>query len=136
MFKKLQNFAIAVHSIKEAADLYARMFGLQVMQPPGAPSQYGFRNAFLGNGREAFIELLEPTDPNGAVARFLKSKGEGVYLVSFEVDNLKEAVRHVRANGGRITGLPEGEEPGPETRTVWVHPASAKGVFVQLAKHG
>ena len=55
----------------------------------------------LGNGEDAFLELLEPTDPNSAVARFLKSHGEGVYLVSFNVENLEEAVKQVRANGGR-----------------------------------
>ena len=134
MLRRLTNFTIAVHDIQEGIDLYCKMFDLQLMRPISAPSQYGFRAAWLGNGSEDFIELLEPTDPNGALGRFLTSKGEGVYLVSFDVDDLAEAVRHVRANGGRITGILEGEEPGADTRVVWVHPATTKGVYIQLTR--
>ena len=136
MLNKLTNFSIAVNSIDEAAEVYGKLFGLEVMRPAGPPSQYGFRAAWLGNGRDAFIELLEPTDGEGAIARFLKSRGEGVYLVSFDVDDLAGAVRHVRANGGRITGLSADEDPGPDTQVVWVHPATTKGVFIQLQRPG
>jgi methylmalonyl-CoA epimerase len=133
---KLTNFSIAVNSIDEAADHYAKLFGLEMMKPKSAPSQYGFRAAWLGNGRDAFIELLEPSDENSAIARFLKSRGQGVYLVSFDVSDLAEAVRHVRANGGRIAGIPEDEEPGSDTNVVWVHPATTMGVYIQLQRPG
>ena len=136
MLKKLTNYSIAVNDIQDAIDLYSKMFDLKLMRPISLPSQLGFRTAWLGNGEDEFIELLEPTDSNAALARFLKSRGEGVYLVCFDVDDLTAAVRHVRANGGRITGLPEGEDPGPETKVLWVHPATTKGVFVQLQLPG
>ena len=136
MLSKLTNFSIAVSSIDEAAELYAGMFGLRIMRPTGPESQYGFRAAWIGNGRDAFIELLEPTDPNGAIGRFLKSRGEGVYLVSFDVDDLAESVRHVRGKRRPRTGLPPDEDPGPDTNVVWVHPATTRGVFIQLQRPG
>ena len=136
MLEKLNNLTVAVNDIQEGIDLYCKMFDQQLMEPISAPSKYGFRTAWLGNGEDAFLELLEPTDPNSAVARFLKSHGEGVYLVSFNVENLEEAVKQVRANGGRITGLAEGEEVKPDTESVWVHPASTKGVLIGLQRSG
>lgn len=136
MLTKLTNFSIAVSDIQDAIDQYCKLFNLQQMRPTSSPSQYGFRTAWLGNGEDAFIELLEPTDENGAIARFLKARGEGVYLVAFDTEDLVAAVRHVRENGGRITGIPRDEEPTPETRVVWVHPATTKGVFIQLQRPG
>ena len=136
MLKKLTNFSIAVNSIEEAASLYSKLFGLQLMRPKSEPSALGFCTAWLGNGEDQFIELLEPSDPNSAVARFLKSRGEGVYLVSFDVPDLEGAIRDIRAKGGRITGLPDDQEPSSDTRVVWVHPASTKGVFIQLQRPG
>ena len=136
MLDKLTNFTIAVRSIDEAAEYYAKLFGVELTMPKLPPSRYGFRAAWMGNGRDAFIELLEPSDPDSAVARFLESRGQGVYMVSFDVPDLAEAVRHVRANGGRITGIPEDEEPGPDTNVVWVHPDTTMGVFMQLQRPG
>tara|TARA_Y100000294_G_scaffold132454_1_gene124953 strand:+ start:5790 stop:6206 length:417 start_codon:yes stop_codon:yes gene_type:complete len=136
MLDKLTNFSIAVNSIDEAADHYAKMFGLEMMIPKGEPSAFGFRAAWIGNGKDAFIELLEPSDETGAMARFLKSKGQGVYLVAFDVPDLVKAVRHVRANGGRVMGVPEGEDPSADTNVVWIHPATTMGVYVQLQRPG
>ena len=136
MLDKLTNFSIAVNSIDEAADHYAKIFGLEMMIPKGEPSAFGFRAAWIGNGKEAFVELLEPSDDTGAMARFLKSKGQGVYLVAFDVPDLAEAVRHVRANGGRVMGVAEGEDVGPDTNVVWIHPATTMGVYVQLQRPG
>ena len=132
MLRKLASVCIAVNDVQEAVDLYCKMFDLQLMKPVYESREYGFRSAWVGNGQDAFIELLEPTDPSSAVGRFLESRGEGVYLVEFDVDDLGEAVSHVRANGGRVTGIPEGEDPGPETHGVWVHPATTRGVFIGI----
>lgn len=133
MIKQFGYCSIAVRNMQEGIDLYTSMFGLQVMQPPGNASQYGFRACRLGNGEDPFIELLEPTEENAAIARFLRSRGEGVYLVSLQVNDLKQAVRQVRSAGGIVTGLGHEEEPGPDTKVVWVHPSSTKGVFIELS---
>ena len=134
--RKLTNVAIAVKDIQEGIDHYCKVFGVQHMGPIGQPSPYGFRNAWLGDGEKAFIELLESVEPDSIVDRFIKRRGEGIYMVSFDVDNLTEAVRYVRANGGRVTGLPEGEDPKPDTKFVWVHPSTTKGAFIEMHPPG
>ena len=136
MINKLSFVCIAVNNLQEATGRYIDLFGLKVMQPPNDSTRFGFRNTFLGNGKGPVVELLEPIDPDSAVAKFLKSRGEGVYLITFEVDDLREAVREVRAKGGRITGIDEDEEPGPTIDAVWVHPKSTHGVFIELLQKG
>ena len=136
MINKLSFACIAVNSLEEATKTYTKLFDLQVMQPPNDFTRFGFRSTYLGNGREALIEFLEPIDQDSAVAKFLKSRGEGIYLVTFEVDDLREAVREVRARGGRITGIPDGEDPEPNTEAVWVHPKDTHGAFIELLQKG
>jgi 4-hydroxyphenylpyruvate dioxygenase-like putative hemolysin len=121
---KFGYFSLAVTSITEATELYTKMLGLEVIEPPEESVEFGFMASRLGIGKNSFLELLESTNETSAVARFIKSRGEGVYLISLAVDNLKDAVRQVRASGGRITGIDENEEPGPDTTMVWIHPTT------------
>ena len=132
MLQKLSSVCIAVNNLQDGIDVYQKLFNLELMKPVSESKEFGFRNAWLGNGTDAFIEILEPTDPDNAIGRFLKTKGEGIYLIEFDTDNVPEAAKHIKANGGRVTGIPEGQEPTSETQNFWVHPASAKGVFIGI----
>ena len=132
MLQKLSSVCIAVNNLQDGIDVYQKLFNLELMKPVSESKEFGFRNAWLGNGTDAFIEILEPTDPDNAIGRFLKTKGEGIYFIEFDTDNVPEAERHIKANGGRVTGIPEGQEPTSETQNFWVHPTSAKGVFIEL----
>ena len=136
MLTRLTNFTVAVNDMEGAIDQYRKLFGLELMRPITPPFEWGFRTAYVGNGRDAFIELLEPTEAGSAAARFIRSRGEGVYLVSFDVDDLDAAGRQVRTNGGRVTGIPEDEDPKPDTDVVWVHPATTRGVYIELKRPG
>jgi hypothetical protein len=70
------------------------------------------------------LQLLQPTDPNKAVGRFLARRGEGVYLVGFECADVPGAVGKLRANGAQV------HSPRPDI--AWVHPREAHGLFVEL----
>ena len=129
---KFGYFSLAVTSMTEATELYTKMLGLEVIEPPEESVEFGFLASRLGIGGSGFLELLEPTNETSAVSRFIKARGEGVYLISLEVDNLKDAVTQVRASGGKITGIAENEEPGPDTIGVWIHPTTTRGVFIEL----
>ena len=127
---------IAVYDLQEATDRFCTLYNLQVMQPPNDNTQFGYRNTFLGNGTRALIELLEPLGDDSHVRNFLEARGEGVYLITLELDDLVDTVKNVRSQGGRITGIPEDEDPTPSTDYVWVHPSSSHGVFVELLQKG
>jgi len=87
-------------------------------------------NAFLSLGKGQ-IELMQPTDPSSAVARFLKTHGEGVYLVSFEVEDISGSVKTLRERGAKVT-LQSSDAP----IAAWIHPRDAHGVFMGLLKSG
>jgi len=101
---------------------YERLFGLKVHHR-GESAEFGFVNAILPTGI-GHIELLQPTDPNKAVGRFLARHGEGVYLVGFECKDIPAAAAHLRKEGARVEQR--------RADIAWVHPQDASGVFVEL----
>jgi len=129
MFNRIRVVHIAVKNMEEAARDYADTFGLEVSRSGDSPDM-GIKNAILPIG-DAVIELIEPLDPHeGALARFLSNRGEGIYMVGVEVENLATAIEELRAKGVRLTNA------DPESRArgvpVFVHPKSAHGVLIEL----
>jgi len=124
MLGDIVELSVAVQNLDAAVERYTRLFGLKVHRR-GVSGEFGFRNAILPIGI-GHIELLEPTDPTKHVARFLETRGEGVYLVGFEVKDIPASVAHLRAQGVRV------DHRRPDV--AWVHPRDAHGVFVELRK--
>ena len=116
------ELSVVVKDIEEAIARYTRLFGLKVHHR-GESKEFGFLNAILPTGI-GHIELLQPTDPNKAVGKFLARHGEGVYLVGFDVKDIPGAVAHLRAEGARV------DSPRPDL--AWVHPRDCHGLFVEL----
>ncbi|HEU5322305.1 MAG TPA: VOC family protein, partial [Methylomirabilota bacterium] len=103
---------------------YTTLFGLTVHRR-GESREFGFVNAILPLGA-GHIELLQPTDPDKAVGRFLARHGEGVYLVGFECQDIPGAVKRLRAQGAQVDDR--------RADFAWVHPREANGVFVELRR--
>jgi methylmalonyl-CoA/ethylmalonyl-CoA epimerase len=122
MFGDVVELSVVVRDLDAAAARYARLFGLREHRR-GESSQFGFRNAILPLGA-GHIELLQPTDPDKAVGRFLARRGEGVYLVAFECADIPGAVTKLRAAGAQVDS--------PRADIAWVHPREAHGLFVEL----
>jgi methylmalonyl-CoA/ethylmalonyl-CoA epimerase len=118
------ELTIVVRDLDAAAKRFGDLYGLQVEQR-GESEEFGFKNAILPLGK-GHIELLQPTDPNKAAGKFLERRGEGVYLVGFETDDVARAAEHVRAQGAQVD--PRGD------RIAWVHPRESHGVLVELRR--
>jgi methylmalonyl-CoA/ethylmalonyl-CoA epimerase len=114
--------SVVVRDLEAAIDRYTRLFGLTVHHR-GTSEEFGFKNAVLPLGA-GHIELLQPTDPNKAVGRFLAKHGEGVYLVGFECADIPGSVTKLRAAGAHVDN--------PRADIAWVHPRDAHGLFVEL----
>ena len=131
MFTKIRAVHVAVDNVEEATKLYTDNFGLQVSKSGTLPA-LGIKNAILPIG-DAVIELIEPLDPQqGPVAKFLQSRGGGVYMIALEVDNLDSAVQSLQEKGVRLLSA------DPESRAkgipVFIHPKSTKGLLVELVQ--
>jgi methylmalonyl-CoA/ethylmalonyl-CoA epimerase len=116
------ELSVVVRDLDEAVERFTKLFGLKVHHR-GESTQFGFKNAILPTGI-GHIELMQPTDPDQAVGRFLAKHGEGVYLVGFECRDIPGAVSKLRADGVRVDS--------PRADLAWVHPRSTHGLFVEL----
>ncbi len=132
MFKKIRYFSIAVTDLDEGMKKFENLFGLTAMTEP-FEQRWGFKGVMLGNGEDRLIEMIQPSNPESALARFMKERaiptnpnGEGLYLVSVEVDDINEVVKQIREAGGRVTQ----DENSPNT--AWVHPTTSNFAFMEL----
>ena len=118
------ELSVVVRDLEAACAKFEKLFGLAVHKRSES-KDFGFKNAILPTGI-GHIEFLEPTDKGKAVGKFLERKGEGVYLVGFECDDVPKAVAHLRASGIRVDQR--------DDRIAWVHPGDTNGLFVELRK--
>lgn len=96
--KRMEPVMIAVNNLNEVMPFYEKLFGVK-FNP--AIVEGGSRIATFMIG-ETYMEIHEPVDPNGGVARFLKSKGPGVWGLVLQVDDIDEAVAELKKEGIRI----------------------------------
>ncbi len=133
MITDLSYVSIAVNNIDTAIRDFNRIYGIHEVTPITYNRPYGWLRVILGNGPEAFLELLQPVDDKLPLARFLQKNGESVYLFSFVVDDLAATLRHLRSKNVQLATWPEAR---PErVNSVWIHPRSTTGVYIELTEH-
>jgi len=129
MSPSIHHIAIAVRDLDAALDFYRDALGLEMTERRQVPEE-GVEIAFLPTG-DGEIELLQPLDEDGGVARFLEKRGEGLHHVCLAVDDVEAAMERLQAAGAQLLS----EEPrvgAHGIRYVFVHPRSAHGVLVEL----
>ena len=131
MIKKVHHVAIAVRNLDEALTLYENLFDMKPSKIETVPDQ-GVKAAILTMKEGCEIELLEPIDPNGGVAKFLENKGEGIHHICLEVDNIDEALNEVADKGCQL--IDKKSRKGVAGQIGFLHPKSTKGVLIELAQ--
>jgi LAO/AO transport system kinase len=124
----IDHLGIAVKSIEAALGFYSVQLGMQVDSRETVLHEK-VHVAMLPAGGSR-IELLEPTEPDSVVGRFLARRGEGLHHVALRVPDLESAVGRLRAAGARLLNEPQTGAGGH--RYVFVHPASTGGVLLEL----
>jgi len=131
MVQNIDHVVIAVHDLNEGMAQYEKTLGMKPSRLSDRPKE-GFKSAFYDLPGGGFLELIQPTDATGPVAKGLAARGEGVYLVALAVNDIAAEVAAMRARGVRLIGDPG---PGqPITGRVFVHPRETKGVLMQLVQ--
>lgn len=130
MIKKLHHVAIAVRSLEQACRFYRDALGLPLHKEANVEDQ-GVKAALLSLG-DCEIELLEPIDSQGGVARFLERRGEGVHHVSFETDDVRAELAGLRERNVEL--IDQEARPGLAGMVGFVHPRAHRGVLVELAE--
>ncbi len=130
MFKGIRGVFIRVENIEEATERYLKLFGGKLTQRH-VFEDLGFDTSVISYDNGSFIELISPTNEDGPVARALKARGEGVHQVSFDNDDPRACIEHLRAEGVRLVNDPGPGEP--VTQQIFVHPRELNGVLAQVA---
>jgi LAO/AO transport system kinase len=124
----IDHLGIAVRSVDQALKFYKEQLGLQVsMRETVALEKVNVAMLPLGGPR---IELLEPSEPDSVIAKFIEKRGEGLHHVALKVPDLSKAVERLHSAGARLLNEPRAGAGGH--LYVFVHPASTGGVLLEL----
>jgi methylmalonyl-CoA/ethylmalonyl-CoA epimerase len=127
----IEHIGIAVKNLSEAISFYEKVFGLSCYSIEEVPDQK-VRTAFFRVGQTK-IELLESSDPEGPIGKFIEKKGEGIHHIAFAVSNIEAGLKTAEANGVKlIDAIPR---KGAEGLTIaFLHPKSTFGVLTELCE--
>jgi|SRR5579871_2655345 len=124
----IDHLGIAVRSLDEALKFYRDQLGLDVsMRETVEHERVNVAMLPLGEPR---IELLEPTQADSVIGKFLDKRGEGLHHVALRVPDLRAAVERLKSSGARLLNEPRTGAGGH--LYVFVHPASTGGVLLEL----
>ena len=129
MIKKIDHLGIAVKSLDEAVPYYEKALGLKCEHREEVPSQK-VKTAFFSVG-EVHIELLEPTDPESPIAKFLEKNGEGIHHLAFGTDDVQAQLQQASQAGVRLIHEKPFEGAGNKL-VAFLHPKSTRGVLTEF----
>ncbi|MHA6696227.1 methylmalonyl-CoA epimerase [Chryseobacterium sp. A321] len=128
---KIEHLGIAVKSLKESDSLFERLLGKGSYKKEEVERE-GVITSFYQIG-ESKIELLESTQPESAISKFIEKRGEGIHHLAFGVENIEAEVERLKKEGFEFVS----EEPkkGADNKlVVFLHPKSTGGVLVELCQ--
>ncbi|MBU0934845.1 MAG: methylmalonyl-CoA epimerase [Spirochaetes bacterium] len=131
MTGKIDHIGIAVANLDETLKVYTDILGLKLHGTETVADQK-VRVAFLPVG-DTEIELLESTEADGPIAKFIESKGQGIQHIAFKVDNIADALEELRSKGVRLID----EKPrygAGGAKIAFLHPKSTNGVLIELCQ--
>jgi methylmalonyl-CoA/ethylmalonyl-CoA epimerase len=126
--KKINHVAIVVEDIESALHFWRDQLGLDLSHIEDVPSQAS-KVAFLPVG-EGEVELVQPTDPESGLAKYLEKRGEGMHHLCVEVDDIETVLASLKEKGVRLINEQPNDLPG--RRMAFIHPKSTNGVLVEL----
>lgn len=128
---KLIHIGIAVKNIKNSNELFTKLFGKKNSKVEKIESESVFTSFFQCG--ESKIELLEATNKDSTIAKFISKKGEGIHHLAFEVSNIDVEIKRLQSEGFQlINDVPKN---GADNKLVcFLHPKSSNRVLIELCQ--
>ena len=128
---KIDHIAIAVNDVEASAKVYQKALGIDEIEFETVDSE-GVKVAIIPmeNGR---IELIQPTNDDGPIKKFLDKKGPGLHHLALETDNIEGEVERMEGCGVQFLGKVRPGSAG--TKVTFIHPKSLEGVLAELCSH-
>jgi methylmalonyl-CoA/ethylmalonyl-CoA epimerase len=129
MIKKIEHLGIAVKDLSVSIPLYEKLFQTPCYKTEAVESE-GVKTAFFQIG-ESKIELLEASNPDSPIAKFLEKRGAGFHHVAFEVSDIDEEIKRLSNEGFQLihTSPKDGAD---NKRIAFLHPKASDGLLVEL----
>lgn len=129
--RKIEHIGIAVKSLRNAVPLFEKLLNTNCYKTEQVASEH-VQTAFFQTG-DTKVELLESTDPNGVIARFIEKKGEGIHHIAFEVDDIEAEMARLKNEGFEL--LHQVPKNGADNKRIcFLHPRGTNGVLVELCQ--
>jgi len=127
----IEHVGIAVKSLDKSNKIFAALLGKSHYKTEEVKSE-NVRTSFFKSGQNK-IELLESTEPEGPIAKFIEKKGEGIHHIAFAVDDIVSEISRLKEEGFII--LNEIPKKGADNKLVaFLHPKSTNGVLIELCQ--
>lgn len=128
---KIEHLGIAVKNLEASNQLFTKLFGTAPYKLEKVESE-GVSTSFFTMG-ESKIELLEATNPDSPIAKFIEKKGEGIHHIAFEVANIYEEMKRLQNEGFVL--LSEQPKKGADNKLIcFLHPKNTNGVLIELCQ--
>jgi methylmalonyl-CoA/ethylmalonyl-CoA epimerase len=128
---KVEHIGIAVKEFATAVPLFEKLLNSACYKTEMVETEK-VNTAFFRQG-ETKIELLESTDPNGVISKFIERKGEGLHHIAFEVADIRAEMKRLQNEGFVL--LNEEPKPGADNKLVcFLHPKGTNGVLIELCQ--
>lgn len=127
----IEHIGIAVKSLEESIPFYEKVLGLKCYNIEEVKDQK-VKTAFFMVGQTK-IELLESTDPEGPIGKFIEKKGEGIHHIAFAVKGIEDHLKRMEEQG--VTLIDKAPRKGAEGLDIaFLHPKSTLGVLTELCE--
>lgn len=128
---KIEHIGIAVRSLENSNSLFASLFGKEHYKVEAVESE-GVKTSFFEVGPNK-IELLEATNENSPIAKFIEKRGEGIHHIAFAVEDIRSEMKRLQGEG--FTLLNEEPKNGADNKLVaFLHPKTTNGVLIELCQ--
>ena len=129
--EKIEHIGIAVHSLEKSIPLFEKLLGTECYKKEEIISEM-VNTAFFKTG-ESKIELLEGTEENSVINKFIAKKGEGIHHIAFGVENIEAEIKRLKKSGFEF--INEVPKKGADNKLVcFLHPKSTNGLLVELCQ--
>lgn len=131
MIKKIEHLGIAVTDINESLRVFESLLGTTCYKVEEVESE-GVKTAFIQVG-ESKIELLEATNPDSPIAKYLEKRGQGIHHIAFEVDNIQNEINRL-INEGFVL-IHQTPKNGADNKLIaFLHPKSTESILIELCQ--
>jgi len=129
--RKIEHIGIAVKDIENSNALFATLFGKKHYKIEDVESE-GVKTSFFKCGPNK-IELLQATNEDSPIAKFIEKKGEGIHHIAFAVDNIEKEIKRLTKEGFEM--IHKVPKKGADNKLIaFLHPKSTNGVLVELCQ--